>query len=181
MISPAIAVEIPTGLKAFWNDASQQAIDTLTETSNATNISFPSLKNINPKQFGNAILAGIGREIDLRIQSWLDAHPVVAWAIAHPLITLAIAVLIIFIFWGLLRAIARLFDELWLRILRSPLWLGQLVWNGGKSLTARAMVKPNNTALHQQRKTEILTRLETLRLEQNQLLQELETLFAPEE
>ncbi len=70
------------------------------------------------------------RLLSSMFQDWLAQHPGWAWLCAHPLGTLVLLGCGIFLFWGLLRAIARLAESTWTFILRLPLWLLQQLWVG---------------------------------------------------
>jgi hypothetical protein len=129
------------------------------------------------------------------VKDWIDSHPVVFWLVSHPLISLAILLLFIFIILGLLQALASFFAEGWLFILQSPGKFMQGVLSAGSkslsnaggvainSLVSKNPEDKNNSALQlrgvesnsldsQERIANILTRLEAIRQEQNQLLQE---------
>lgn len=132
-------------------------------------------------QASNTVGRGVTDAVGTSLQNWLTAHPLIHWVVDHPLWTVGLVVLTIFLFWGLLRAIARFIEQLWLVILRSPLLLFRWVLGMGtrtyqrladaKDLPVPAPVE------NQARLTEILTRLEALRQEQDQLLQEVKTLL----
>lgn len=129
----------------------------------------------------NTVGKGVTDAVGMSLQNWLNAHPLIHWVVDHPLWTVGFVVLAIFLFWGLLRAIARFIEQLWLVILRSPLLLFRWILGmgtrtyeqlaGAKDLPVPAQVKS------QERLTEILTRLETLRQEQDALLQEVRSLL----
>ncbi len=70
------------------------------------------------------------RLLSSMLQDWLAHHPLWAWLFAHPLGTLGLLGCGIFLFWGLLRAIARLAESTWTFLLRLPLWLLQQLWIG---------------------------------------------------
>ncbi|NJP12322.1 MAG: hypothetical protein HC866_24990 [Leptolyngbyaceae cyanobacterium RU_5_1] len=138
-------------------------------------------------------------------QGWLDAHPGFAWAIGHPFWTLGILLLIVFVFWGLLKAIVRFIEKAWLVILQSPFRLGQWLFKistqsfKGKSALQPAALETSNTigsepgngvacesissitlepTYTHQRLVEILNRLETLKHEQDKLLQEVRAIVS---
>lgn len=129
------------------------------------------------------------------VKNWMDSHPVVFWLVSHPLISLAILLIFIFIILGLLQALGSFFAKGWLFILQSPVKLMQGVFSvvsksvskvGGLAVNSLVSKNPedkNNSALQlrglesnslesQERLANILTRLEAIRQEQNQLLQE---------
>lgn len=55
------------------------------------------------------------------VQGWLDDHPVLGWCVTHPLWAIASLLLFLFLTWGLLRAVARLVETLWIALLRAPI------------------------------------------------------------
>lgn len=59
------------------------------------------------------------------VQDWLSHHPVLGWGMTHPLWAIASLLLILFLAWGLLGAIARLMETLWIELLRTPLKLSR--------------------------------------------------------
>ncbi|MCG9891327.1 MAG: hypothetical protein MH252_09645 [Thermosynechococcaceae cyanobacterium MS004] len=78
------------------------------------------------------------------LQSWLVDHPVLGWCLSHPLWAIASSLLTLFLGWGFLRAIARLVETLWIRLLQIPLqlsrwlvigllWLFRLVFQSTKA------------------------------------------------
>ncbi|EKQ70641.1 hypothetical protein OsccyDRAFT_0942 [Leptolyngbyaceae cyanobacterium JSC-12] len=129
----------------------------------------------------NTMGKGVTNAVSMSLQNWLNAHPLIHWVVDHPLWTVGLVVVTIFLFWGLLRAIARFIEQLWLIILRSPLLLFRWVL-GISTRTYQRLAEPKDLLVpapidSQARLTEILTRLEVLRQEQDQLLQEVKTLL----
>ncbi|MBF2027442.1 MAG: hypothetical protein IGS48_11825 [Oscillatoriales cyanobacterium C42_A2020_001] len=129
----------------------------------------------------NTVGKGVTDAVGMSLQNWLNAHPLIHWIVDHPLWTVGLVVLAIFLLWGLLRAIARFIEQLWLVILRSPLLLFRWVLGIGTRIyqqLADAKDLPVPAPVEgQARLTEILTRLEALRQEQDVLLQEVKTLL----
>jgi len=129
----------------------------------------------------NTMGKGVTDAVGMSLQNWLNAHPLIHWVVDHPLWTVGLIVVTIFLFWGLLRAIARFIEQLWLIILRSPLFLFRWVLSMGTQTYQRLAGAPElpTTAVsgNQERLTEILNRLETLRQEQDELLKEVKTLL----
>lgn len=133
--------------------------------------------------------------INATVKDWIDSNPVFFWFVNHPLIYLAILLLFILSILGFFQALGSLFAEGWLFILQSPVKFMQGVMIvgsksvnnvGGVAVNSLVSKKPeykNNSALQlrgvesnslesQERLANILTRLEAIRQEQNQLLQE---------
>lgn len=88
------------------------------------------------------------------LQSWLVDHPVLGWCLSHPLWAIASSLLTLFLGWGLLRAIARLVETLWIMLLQIPLqlsrwlvlgllWLFRLVFQS----TKEASLEPSSLAI----------------------------------
>jgi predicted PurR-regulated permease PerM len=127
---------------------------------------------------GTALGGGVQRALTTSVYDWLDAHPLLSWLISHPLYTIAGILLTLLLLSGLLRAFGRMSEQVWIFILRSPFRLTQWIF---KTTTAvfiaklpATQVKEQNT---QERLAEILTRLETLRQEQDSLMQEIKTIL----
>jgi hypothetical protein len=105
------------------------------------------------------------------IQTWLESHPTIAWMVNHPIWTLIIGVLAIFLFWGLLNAIARFTEQFWIALLRSPLKLSQWIFRGSPHLLMGLLwFKPKDDPKKQLK--EVLDRLEELRQEEDKLLEQ---------
>jgi len=149
----------------------------------------------------NAASNALQSAINGSVKDWIDSHPVIFWLVSHPLISLAMLLLFVFIILGLLQALGSFFAEGWLFILQSPGKLMQGVFSvGSKSLgnlgggavnslvSRNAVENNNNSALQlrgvesnslesQERIANILTRLEAIRQEQSQLLQEVSAIL----
>jgi hypothetical protein len=147
----------------------------------------------------------IQRAIASSVNSWLQAYPaatslmqVLAWASTHPLISLVLFLLGIAIIFSLIKAISRLLEILGLSILKVPFQLiqglikvsfqglvklGNLAFKGQTVEQSSNLLPLQDTKPHliekdkQQRLAEISTRLEAIRQEQNQLLEEVTSLL----
>ncbi len=117
---------------------------------------------------------------------WLLAHPYLAWIFSHPLPSLGLLFLAIFSLWGLIKAIGRGIEQIWLFLLKTPFKLIQpifgLIWgsilrifghNNFSGVPSTAKPAHSNTAA---RVDWILERLDSIGQEQDLLLQELATL-----
>ncbi len=117
---------------------------------------------------------------------WLLAHPYLGWLISHPLLGFGLGLLTIFAFGGLLKAIGRGFEQVWLFLLKTPFKLLQpifrLIWRSvlrifghnnpsGEQVTAKAV-----TTVQPEQIDRILDQLQTLHQEQQNLVNELATL-----
>ena len=147
----------------------------------------------------------IQRAIASSVNSWLQAYPaatslmqVLSWASTHPLVSLVLFLLGIAIIFSLIKAISRFLEILGLLILKVPFQLiqglikvsfqglvkiGNLAFKGQIVEQSSNLLPLQNTKPHliekdkQQRLAEISTRLEAIRQEQNQLLEEVTTLL----
>lgn len=113
------------------------------------------------------------------IEAWLEAHPAVAWAVNHPLLALSVLLLILFLFGGLMRAIARFTEQIWIALLQAPIklvqWLLSLISSSYRQRTTAALKR--RTTDQQARLAQILERLEAMRQEQDCLLQEVKAIL----
>lgn len=123
------------------------------------------------------------------IQDWLSQHPQISWLLANPVWLLVVLVVALFLLSGLLRAVASLTETLWLGLLKLPIRLVQWLWRGSLFLLRRPFAKPSQTVQSSltaqaeqpkesasERLTEVLERLESLRREQDELMQEMKSL-----
>lgn len=112
------------------------------------------------------------------IASWFETHPIFAWGIDHPLLTLGLLVVVLLLLSGLLQAIARFTEQIWIWLLRSPVLLIQWLFAVGRSWVRRKPPALPAATPQQERLTLILQKLETMRQEQDELLQEVRALLA---
>lgn len=135
------------------------------------------------------------------INDWLQSHPammrilqLVMWASNHPFLSVIILLFGVAIASSLITAIGHLMEMLWLSLLQAPLKLARLLLGAStKSLgrfgiltvkqareaqNSQPLILPPATA--QARLGEILSRLEAIQKEQNQLLQEITTILGAE-
>ncbi|MBF2000430.1 MAG: hypothetical protein IGS38_06885 [Synechococcales cyanobacterium M58_A2018_015] len=156
-----------------------------------------------PWGFNQSMLDRFWESLTAPIWDWLNQYPVLYWLMLHPIWLLVTLVTLLFLLSGLLGAIARLTERLWLAILRSPITLMQWIWRGSLFLLSR-LFAAKSTAVHsvsvkssstlgtasltpstsltsqvtsQDRLTEVLNRLEVLRQEQDELLREVKLLL----
>jgi hypothetical protein len=117
---------------------------------------------------------------------WLLAHPYLAWSLAHPLPSLGILLLIIFSLWGLIKALGRGIEQIWLLLLTTPFKLIQpllrpiwsSIWSiGGHNKASVKQPSLTSSATPSSEQIErIIDRLQNLNQEQETLLRELSTL-----
>ena len=138
--------------------------------------------------------------ISSSVSDWLQAHPVILrlvqvllWATNHPIVSLIILLFTIAIAWSLIKAIGRLVETSGWLLLQAPFKLIQILIRigaqslgnfGGLAVKELGSTKSGelpalqysqsqqNHKDKQQRLVEISTRLEAIRKEQNELLQE---------
>jgi hypothetical protein len=105
--------------------------------------------------------------ISLPLDPWIQTHPLLHWLTRHPLGTIGLGLLSLFLLSGLLSAISRLGEQLWLRLLRSPIALLSSLSTRIQSI--RPAAKPDRVG-------EILDRIEELRQEEAGLIAEMRQL-----
>jgi hypothetical protein len=128
-------------------------------------------------------------------QSWLISSPLLGWGLAHPILGLTAAVAAVVLLGGLLRAIAQLTEQLWVKLLQMPMRVGQWLFfqllcllkvrprtvaNTQNLVTADSLklaLNETNTSEPDQQMYEIMVRLERLQQEQTLLLQDIKTLL----
>ena len=120
------------------------------------------------------------------IRDWLSQYPWLQWLVTHPLWLGGTILLIIFMFSGLIGAIGQLTQKIWIALLRSPFLLLQWLFVGIFRLTRMLLGWKTEPAKlpadnSQTRLQELLDRLDTLRQEQDELLQEVKTILAAKE
>lgn len=116
------------------------------------------------------------------VNGWLIQHPFVAGLVHHPLISLVIGligiILIVRLFATIYRVIAATIDRMWLWILQSPFLLLKFLFGwevkpknpapGSNTLITNYEVTHNPEQL-----AEIITRLDTIQQQQQQILQDI--------
>jgi hypothetical protein len=121
---------------------------------------------------------------------WMIAHPYLAWIGSNPLLSLGLLLLSLFCLWGLLKAIGRGFEQVWLLILTTPLKLlqpilrqiGRAIGRGiGYTNSSKSQLDPQLAATTPTAKIDrIIDRLNLLNREQESLLRELAILTGAE-
>ncbi len=158
------------------------------------------------EQFKSTTSEAMKMAISSSISDWLQAHPVafrlvqmLIWATNHPIVSLIIFLFAVAIAWSLIKALGRLIETIGSYLLQAPFKLSQVLIKIGfkslgkfKGLAVNQLVVAKNTKTpalpdsdsqliqqdKQQRAAEILTRLEAMRQEQNELLQEVAAILA---
>jgi hypothetical protein len=128
------------------------------------------------------------RDIAEMLQNWLIDSPILSWGFAHPLGGLVAVVVLIMVLGGLVRAIAQLTEQLWVRLLQLPMRAGQWLLTQLLHLLKLKPPTANRSqtiiANHPEpdpQICEIMMRLEHLQQEQTLLLQDIKTLLVKEE
>jgi hypothetical protein len=122
------------------------------------------------------------RAIVTTIQAWMQTHPTIAWILTHPLISLGLAFVVIVLLRGLLGAIARLTEHVWLVVLRAPMQLASWLFGVVLQVFYKPTPPPQaETPTQQQRLAILLDRLDALKQEQDELLREVRTVIGVEE
>ncbi|NQE38193.1 hypothetical protein [Microcoleus asticus] len=176
------------------NQSTSQAVESVNQATEKAKASLEDSIN-NAGSMSDVASNAIQSAINGTVKDWIDSHPLVFWLVSHPLISLAILLLFILSILGLLQALGSLFAQGWLFIMQSPVKFMQGVLSVGpkavsnvcgvavNSLVSKNPEDKNNSALQlrgvasnsfesQERIANILARLEAIRQEQNQLLQE---------
>lgn len=111
-------------LKANTEQTLQTVVDGTTQTVNQTvNMLWDQTSQIG--QMPQAAVNGFQHAIADSMQTWLANHPAIHWLVNHPIWGLILTVTSIFLFWGLLQAIADLTRQFWQMLIRLPLIFGQ--------------------------------------------------------
>jgi hypothetical protein len=162
-----------------------RAKTTLTETADNARTSFNGTIDETmqrTEQIGSVFGGGIQGAVIGSLQDWLATHPMLAWLITHPLYTLGIGLLLLVLLWGLIGAIANLVQQAWSALLHAPLKLIRWLWRGSINLLTAATLPKATTpeSDKNQRLADLLNQLEAIRLQQDQLLEEVKVILALE-
>ncbi len=125
---------------------------------------------------GQSLLDSLWKSLAALLQDWIAQHPLAAWLLAHPLWLLAAVLLALFLFAGLLRAVAGLTERFWLLLLKLPILLAEGIWWMSWRLLRPFL--PASKPPPANRLSEVLARLEALHQEEYELRQELQALLS---
>ncbi len=133
------------------------------------------------EQLGGSITNGMQDAMVTSLQQWLAQHPIFAWVVAQPLWAIALLCLSLFLGWSLLGALVRVTQNVWLLILQAPWklvqWLFGGIWQWFNRPDANPVPRFEPPAPLHPRLAEILDRLDTLRQEQDALMQEMQAIL----
>lgn len=162
-----------------------------------------NLSNAVSAQIEQAINSVILQQIEA-IKVWIDAHPGISgltqaliWGINHPILSLLILFFAIFILWQLFKLLGRLVEQALVFMLKAPFQFARFLFSQSlqsfrnfafRGLTTQ-QTEANVLALNpsiadsiicgqKEQIATILMRIEELRQEQNDLLQELKAILA---
>lgn len=173
-----------------WLENANQALTQVTGTTEqAKSAIAQSIQQANQVQ--TALTNAIQSILTSQFRTLLRTHPSLQWFVHHPFLTLFLLVIVGAFLAGFFQALSSLIKTFWLKIFSSPFWvlrrLSQGLQNPQKSLTSthelEALIfdlNPNNFAPPKQEKLlRLLTQLEELRRQQNQVLREINEVINP--
>jgi hypothetical protein len=111
--------------------------------------------------------------IDSSLGNWLQSHWPLGWIVTNPGQSFLFLLISIVLFWGLLGALGRGVQQMWIWLLRSPLKaLGLLQVKAGR------LIGQNRFTSREQRIADVMQQLTKTQEQQAQLLAELSDLVA---
>lgn len=126
------------------------------------------------------LIDGVANSVGSPIAVWLTQHPLLTWLVYHPLMALLIGlvatVLLVRLLLTIYRAIATAIDRIWLKILRSPLFLLKFLlgWETKpKTVTSNTTVTNYEVTNDSQQIQEIINRLDQIQQQQQEIIREL--------
>jgi DNA anti-recombination protein RmuC len=167
------------------NETTGNALKTLSEATNQSVISVTEVTqkykesletNIQHLENLSASFSqGIESAISAYINKWIASHPTLFWIANHPIQTILIAILIIFLIPILLNVLANLVKQIGIFVLKSPFKLSNSLISTVKERKLLPTRTSENLNRSEQR-SKILGRLDAIKQEQEELLQELATI-----
>jgi hypothetical protein len=165
-----------------------------------------NLSNSITTKLENAIATVLARQMNT-IKLWIDAHPTLSWVtkalvwgINHPILSLVILIFALVILRQFIKAFGSFVEQALLWILKAPFKLVQFLfsliskpWSKSRLneletkqlednvLALSSSMSASISYAHQERLVKIFTRLEAIRQEQNELLQEVKAILALDE
>jgi hypothetical protein len=128
----------------------------------------------------NYLVERVGNSVGSAIAVWLSQHPAIAWLVSHPVMAiltgLVAIILVVRLLLTIYRAIATTIDRLWLAILRSPWLLLKFLFGWEpkpKTVTSNTTVTNYEVTNDSQQLQEIMTRLDRIQQQQQEIIQDL--------
>lgn len=197
----AIAETTHQAVDTVTNTAEQASNSLLETTAGASHrledtIQSAERLNVAATESVQGVMNSFIREWVDSIKVWIDSHPVafwvvqgLLWGIDHPILALVVVLLLVFILQRLLKALSYLVERALVSLLQAPFKFGRFLLRSSTGLLGRLRGKEATSELEalsseltQTNQTErlatILTRLEVIRQEQDQLLQEVAAIVA---
>ena len=157
-----------------------QATNAMTQTTEKTTLALNSTLQ-KTEQLSGTLSHSVQNVVATSMKGWMAEHPIVAWGMAHPLWSIALVILILFLVWSLLGAVAQLTQRAWLAVLQAPLKATQSLSRGMVRSFQRADAvsspKLDGQQEIQARLAEILHRLQALRQEEDVLMKEMQAIL----
>jgi hypothetical protein len=128
----------------------------------------------------NYLIEKVSNSVGSSIAVWLTQHPTIAWLVSHPVMAILTGLVAIILLVRLLltiyRAIAVTIDRLWMAILRSPWLLLKFLFGWKpkpKTVTSNTTVTNYEVTNDPQQLEEIMTRLDRIQQQQQEIIQDL--------
>jgi len=183
------------------NQAEDSIVETFEKTKTSLEDSLEKAEHLSAvasTAIEKAINDFINHQMDA-VNAWINAHPATAWvikallwAINHPISGIVIIFLATFILWKLFTASSRFLEQGLLFTLKFPLKFGQSFLNlsfkalakfafsaltikqpKSKDLALDTSIADSSSQKHKPQLAKLITRLEAIRQEQNDILQEI--------
>ena len=169
------------GVKSLFVERAGETMNAIATTAERAKASLVGTAHI-PGNLGNTAATGVQTAIADMVRNWMLNHPISGWFVAHPVVTLVLVLVLLVLVRGLLGAIGRLTEQIWLTILRLPITFTQWVFTLGAGLFNRSALssQPEQPSSQQQLAT-LLDRLETLKLEQDELIKQVRAILNSEQ
>lgn len=166
------------------NAISNQAISNVNEVTEKTKASLEETLQ-QAQAVNQALSQSIQTGINSLIHDWMLAHPFFFWMVSHPLYSFVILLFAVLLLAGLFRAISSLTAGFWIQMLSFPFRLlasvGKFTLGSAGTFSVwgfKRFSQPQDQQITSQEKiSQIFSRLEAIKQEQDQLLQELSTLL----
>ncbi|MCL1466922.1 hypothetical protein [Argonema galeatum] len=184
----------------------EQAQDKITQTAVSAIDNVNSTTKNTSTSLENSLTTFINKQLH-GVRGWIDSHPVMSWAtevliwgISHPILSVIMIILGIFILGRFIKALSQFLEQFFLYTLQAPFKFGQVLLglclklfsylpflgntlkqSEGNMLALNTSIAASVSQNNKERLAYILNRLEAIRQEQNQLLQEVTAILASSE